>query len=71
MTPPAGVGDGGVSEGIDAAAPLDDGDEVLIPNPGYVAGTANASFTGPVTTAVEDQFEVKAAAIEAALTPRS
>jgi aminotransferase len=67
----------GVSEGIDAAlrALLDEGDEVLIPNPGYVAYEADVTLAGgvvvPVTTSVEDQFEVKAAAIEAALTPHS
>ena len=67
----------GVSEGIDAAlrALLDDGDEVLIPNPGYVAYEADVTLAGgvvvPVTTSVDDHFEVKAAAIEAALTPRS
>ncbi|HZC05577.1 MAG TPA: aminotransferase class I/II-fold pyridoxal phosphate-dependent enzyme [Ktedonobacterales bacterium] len=67
----------GVSEGIDAAmrAIIDPGDEVLIPDPGYVAYEADVTLAGgvvvPVATKVEDGFEIKAAAIEAALTPRS
>jgi aminotransferase len=67
----------GVSEGIDAAlrALVDPGDEVLIPDPGYVAYEADVVFAGgtviPVPTSVEDQFEVKASAIEAAITPRT
>jgi aminotransferase len=67
----------GVSEGIDAAmrALLDPGDEVLIPDPGYVAYAADVTLAGgtvvPVRTSVEDQFEVKAEAIEAALTKRA
>lgn len=67
----------GVSEGIDAAmrALLDEGDEVVLPDPGYVAYEADVMFAGgkvvPVPTSVEDQFEVKASAIEAVLTPRT
>lgn len=67
----------GVSEGVDVAlrALLDPGDEVLIPDPGYVAYEADVVFAGgtvvPVTTHVEDEFEVKAAAIEEALSPRA
>jgi aminotransferase len=67
----------GVSEGIDAAlrALIDPGDEVLIPDPGYVAYEADVVFAGgtvvPVPTSVEDQFEVKASAIEATITPRA
>ncbi|HEV7127936.1 MAG TPA: aminotransferase class I/II-fold pyridoxal phosphate-dependent enzyme [Ktedonobacterales bacterium] len=67
----------GVSEGVDAAvrALLDPGDEVLIPDPGYVAYEADVMFAGgavvPVTTRVENDFEVEAKAIEAALTPRA
>lgn len=67
----------GVSEAIDATlrATIDTGDEVIIPDPGYVAYEADVTLAGgvvvPVTTRVEDQFEIKAAAIEAALTPRS
>ncbi len=67
----------GVSEAIDATlrAVIDPGDEVLVPDPGYVAYEADVTLAGgvvvPVTTRVEDQFEIKAAAIEAALTARS
>lgn len=67
----------GVSEAIDATlrAVIDPGDEVIVPDPGYVAYEADVALAGgvvvPVATRVEDQFEVKAAAIEAALTPRS
>ena len=67
----------GVSEAIDATlrATIDPGDEVIIPDPGYVAYEADVTLAGgvvvPVATRVEDQFEIKAAAIEAALTPRS
>ncbi|HEX6123217.1 MAG TPA: aminotransferase class I/II-fold pyridoxal phosphate-dependent enzyme [Ktedonobacterales bacterium] len=67
----------GVSEGVDASmrALLDPGDEVIIPDPGYVAYEADVALAGgtvvPVRTHVEDQFEVKAAAIEEAITPRA
>ncbi|HEY7849576.1 MAG TPA: aminotransferase class I/II-fold pyridoxal phosphate-dependent enzyme [Ktedonobacterales bacterium] len=67
----------GVSEAIDATlrAIIDPGDEVLVPDPGYVAYEADVTLAGgvvvPVATRVEDEFEIKAAAIEAALTPRS
>ena len=67
----------GVSEGIDATlrAVLDDGDEVAVPDPGYVAYEADVALAGgkvlPVRTHVEEQFEVRAAALEAALTPRT
>ncbi len=67
----------GVSEAIDASlrALLDPGDEVLIPDPGYVAYEADVVFAGgtvvPVRCSVQDDFEVKASAIEAAITPRS
>jgi aminotransferase len=67
----------GVSEGIDASlrALLDPGDEVIIPDPGYVAYEADVLFAGgtivPVATHVENQFAVRAAEIEAAITPRT
>jgi aminotransferase len=67
----------GVSEGVDAAlrALVDPGDEVVTPDPGYVAYEAGIHFAGgvpvPVTTYAKDGFQVKAAAIEAAITPRS
>ena len=67
----------GVSEGVDAAlrALVDPGDEVVTPDPGYVAYEAGILFAGgvpvPVPTYARDGFEVKAAAIEAAITPRT
>jgi aminotransferase len=67
----------GVSEGIDATlrAILDEGDEVAVPDPGYVAYEADVTLAGgkvvPVRTHVEEEFEVRAAALEAVLTPRT
>src|SRR5262249_8195336 len=67
----------GVSEGIDAAmrALLDPGDEVLVPDPGYVAYEADIVFAGgtvvPVPTSVADHFTVTASAIAARLTPQA
>lgn len=67
----------GVSEAVDVAlrATIDPGDEVLIPDPGYVAYEADVVFTEgrvvPVATRVDDEFEVKAAAMEQGITPRS
>jgi aminotransferase len=67
----------GVSEGIDAAmrALLDPGDEVIVPDPGYVAYEADITLAGgtvvPVTTSVESQFAVRAGDIEARVTPRT
>jgi len=67
----------GVSEGIDATlrAILDEGDEVAVPDPGYVAYEADVALAGgkvvPVRTHVEEEFEVRAATLEAVLTPRT
>jgi aminotransferase len=67
----------GVSEGIDATlrAVLDEGDEVALPDPGYVAYEADVVLAGgkvlPIRTRVEEEFEVRAAALESALTPRT
>jgi aminotransferase len=54
---------------------LDPGDEVIIPEPCFVAYEAEVIFAGgvpvPVATQVETTFEVTGAQIEAAVTPRS
>jgi len=54
---------------------LDPGDEVVVPDPGYVAYEADIMLAGgtvvPVTTTVETQFAVRAGDIEARLTPRT
>jgi aminotransferase len=63
----------GVSEGIDATlrAILDQGDGVAVPDPGYVAYEADVTLAGgkvvPVRTHVEEEFEVRAAALDAVL----
>jgi len=67
----------GVSEGLYLAmnAVLDPGDEVIVPQPSFVAYTPEVIFAGgvPVTldTYVEDEFQVSGAAVEAAITPRT
>lgn len=67
----------GVSEGVDAAmrAILDDGDEVIIPDPGYVAYEADVIFAGgkvvPATTSPENDFRVTADEIAGVITPRT
>jgi aminotransferase len=67
----------GSSEGLylAAVATLDPGDEVIIPQPSYVAYPAEVAFTGavqvPIATRVEHDFRVTAAEIEAAVTPQS
>lgn len=54
---------------------LDPGDEVIIPQPSYVAYPAEVVFTGatpvPVVTRFEEAFRVTPAAIAAAITPRT
>jgi len=67
----------GVSEGLDLALRvlLNPGDEVIVPEPCYVAYQANVSFAGGVPVAVptrwEDGFAVDPAVVEAAITPRT
>jgi aminotransferase len=67
----------GVSEALYLAmtAVLDPGDEVIVPQPCFVAYTAEVTFAGgvpvPIPTYVETNFQVTAAQIEAAITPRT
>lgn len=67
----------GVSEGLDLAlrALLDPGDEVLIPDPAYVAYPPCVSLAGGipvwVPTRAADRFVPNAAALEARITPRT
>jgi aminotransferase len=67
----------GVSEGVDLAfrTVVDPGDEVISPDPGYVAYEADIIFAGgvpvPVPTYAEYNFAVRASEIAAAITPRS
>lgn len=67
----------GVSEGVDLAMRtlIDPGDEVISPDPGYVAYEADIVFAGgvpvPVPTYAQYDFGVRAAEIAAAITPRT
>ena len=67
----------GVSEGVDLVmrALIDPGDEVISPDPGYVAYEADIIFAGgvpvPVSTYARDNFAVQAKEIAAAITPRT
>ncbi|MGQ0575249.1 MAG: aminotransferase class I/II-fold pyridoxal phosphate-dependent enzyme [Pseudonocardia sp.] len=67
----------GVSEGLDLALRvlLEPGDEVIVPEPCYVAYQPNVTFAGgvpvPVPTRWEDDFAVDPAVVEAAITPRT
>jgi aminotransferase len=67
----------GVSEGVDLAmrTVLDDGDEVISPDPGYVAYEADIILAGgvpvPVPTYARYGFAVRATEIAAAITPRT
>jgi len=67
----------GVSEGVDLAMRtlIDPGDEVISPDPGYVAYEADIVFAGgvpvPVPTYAQYDFSVRAAEIATAITPRS
>jgi aminotransferase len=67
----------GVSEGVDLAMRtlIDEGDEVISPDPGYVAYEADILLAGgvpvPVPTYAANNFAVQAAEIAAAITPRT
>src|SRR2546430_6898256 len=67
----------GVSEGVDLAMRtlIDPGDEVISPDPGYVAYEADIVFAGgvpvPVPTYAKYEFGVRASEIAAAITPRT
>ena len=67
----------GVSEGLDLALRvlLNPGDEVIVPEPCYVAYEPCVSFAGGtpvrVPTRWEDDFAVDAAVVEQAITPRT
>lgn len=67
----------GASEAIDLALRvcLRPGDEVVLPDPGYVSYAPCVIFAGgapvPVATRTEDCFRLTAEAIEAAVTPRT
>ena len=67
----------GVSEALDLAmrAIVDPGDEIIIPDPGYVSYAPCVILAGgkvvPVPTYVEDDFKVRATAIQARVTPRT
>ncbi len=67
----------GVSEGVDLAMRtlIDPGDEVISPDPGYVAYEADIIFAGgvpvPVPTYAQYDFGVRASEIAAAITPRT
>ncbi|MBZ0279072.1 MAG: aminotransferase class I/II-fold pyridoxal phosphate-dependent enzyme, partial [Anaerolineae bacterium] len=67
----------GVSEALWLALKtvINPGDEVLVPEPCFVANAASVQMAGgvavPVDTFVEDQFQVTGAMLEAAVTPRT
>lgn len=67
----------GVSEGVDLTMRtlIDPGDEVISPDPGYVAYEADIVFAGgkpvPVPTYAKFDFGVRAEEIAAAITPRT
>jgi len=67
----------GASEAIDLAlrAIVSAGDEVVMPDPSYVSYAPNVQLCGgvpvPIKTREEDCFKLTAAALEAAITPRT
>jgi len=67
----------GVSEGLYLAmsAFINPGDEVIVPQPCFVAYTAEVMLAGgtpvPIATRVEDRFQVTPEQVKAAITPRT
>ncbi|WP_292462725.1 aminotransferase class I/II-fold pyridoxal phosphate-dependent enzyme [Methanolobus sp.] len=67
----------GVSEALDVAirAITNPGDEILIPQPSYVAYTPSVMFAGgvpvPVETCLENEFKLHAEDLEAAITDKT
>ncbi|MCL1964791.1 MAG: aminotransferase class I/II-fold pyridoxal phosphate-dependent enzyme [Firmicutes bacterium] len=67
----------GGSEGIDLAlrAIVSPGDEVLVPDPSFVAYAAGVRFAGgvpvPIPTPAEDAFRLRPEVLRAAITPRT
>ncbi|MCD6289262.1 MAG: pyridoxal phosphate-dependent aminotransferase [Anaerolineae bacterium] len=67
----------GVSEGLYLAmtAFVDPGDEVIVPQPSFVAYTAEVVLAGgtavPIVTRVEDRFQVTPEQVRKAITPRT
>ena len=67
----------GVSEAVDLAmrATLNEGDEVIVADPSYVAYVPGIILAGgvpvPVPTREEDDFRLRPADVEAAITPRT
>jgi len=67
----------GASEAIDLALRvcLRPGDEVILPDPGYVSYAPCVTFAGgtpvPVVTRAQDEFRMTAAEVEKAITPRT
>ncbi len=67
----------GASEAIDLALriSIEPGDEVLVPDPGYVSYAPCVTFAGgtpvPLTTRAENGFRIDPEALEKAITPRT
>jgi aminotransferase len=67
----------GVSEALDVAirAITNPGDEIIVPQPAYVAYVPSVMFAGgvavPVITKLENQFKLTAEDLENAITPRT
>jgi aminotransferase len=67
----------GVSEALDLAmrAVINPGDEIIVPDPGYVSYAPTVTLAGgvvvPVPTYEADDFKIQAKAIESVITPRT